>query len=47
MEGRNMSTEMSEESSLALYRGMNFGWDKKLCVECCARKGRKRDSMGC
>jgi len=37
--------DMSERSSLTLYRDMSFSWDKKLCIECCARKGIKRDSM--
>jgi hypothetical protein len=24
---------------------MNFSWDKKFCIECCARKGIIRDTM--
>jgi len=45
MERRNILIDMSERSSLTLYRDMSFSWDKKLCIECCARKGIKRDSM--
>jgi hypothetical protein len=45
MERRNILIEMSERSSLTLYHNINFSWDKKLCMECCARKGIKRVSM--
>ena len=43
MERRNILIEMSERSSLTLYRDMNFSWDKKMCIERCARKGIKRE----
>lgn len=43
MERRNILAEMSG-NSLALYRDMNFSCDKQLCIECCARRGIKRDS---
>jgi hypothetical protein len=45
MEMHNIFIEMLERSSLTLYRDMNFSGDKKLCIECCARKAIKRDSM--
>ena len=37
---QNILAEFSEESSLTLYREINFSWDKKLYTEWCSGKGR-------
>jgi hypothetical protein len=35
-----MVAEMSEKSSLALYRDINFSWDKIPYTACCTRQER-------
>jgi hypothetical protein len=40
IERQNMLAKFPDESSLTLYRELNFSWGRKLYIECCSRKER-------
>jgi hypothetical protein len=40
MQRQNILAEVSEMSSSALYRDMNFIWGKRSNTECCSSKER-------
>ena len=39
-EGQNILANLSEKTSLTLYREMNCSWVKRLYTECCSRRER-------